>query len=270
RIFDMVLAGMLMGLGTDWVHQVIGLLVNGKGLLGRAATGTNINPEQVATLASVAVQENLGQQLHDLRSKVVGVGGAVPAAAGTRVVKRTETITEPAPEGTPAGEMLASDMADLPLGPAAASGIDLANMGVVGGTVFPAATGPTAPDIPAPETASPERLAPEPAAGPEGFLPLDGVSVTVREGGTSARSEPSLEADTLAALPEGTRRETDGLVFGEFTWLRTPWEGPEADDAWIPGEETDFPRSAAYNEISGAWHESAAVLAFRRSLVRDL
>ena len=117
-----------------------------------------------------------------------------------------------------------------------------------------------------PETVAPERE----AATPEGFLPLGGISVTVGEGGTSARAEPSLEADTLATLPEGARRETDGLVFGEFTWLRTPWEGPEADDAWIPGEETDFPRSAAYNEVSGAWYESAAVVAFRRSLVRDL
>ncbi|MCC6800282.1 MAG: hypothetical protein IT325_09200, partial [Anaerolineae bacterium] len=47
RIFDIVLAGVLMGLGTDWVHQVIGLLVNGKGLLGRAATGSGVDAEQV-------------------------------------------------------------------------------------------------------------------------------------------------------------------------------------------------------------------------------
>lgn len=265
RIFDMVLAGVLMGLGTDWVHQVIGLLVNGKGLLGRAATGSTMDPEQVATLASVAVQENLGQQLDNLRSQVLGVTGDV-VAAGTRTVRRIETITEPAPtepapETTPAGEALASDAPDVPFGPAAASGINLANMGVVGGM---ATARPAAPATP--ETVAPERE----AATPEGFLPLGGISVTVGEGGTSARAEPSLEADTLATLPEGTRRETDGLVFGEFTWLRTPWEGPEADDAWIPGEETDFPRSAAYNEVSGAWYESAAVVAFRRSLVRDL
>ncbi len=36
---DMLLAGVLMGLGTDWVHQVIGLIIKGKGLLGRAAGG---------------------------------------------------------------------------------------------------------------------------------------------------------------------------------------------------------------------------------------
>src|SRR5690606_26873576 len=222
-----------------------------KGLLGRAATGSTMDPEQVATLASVAVQENLGQQLDNLRSQVLGVTGDV-VAAGTRTVRRIETITEPAPtepapETTPAGEALASDAPDVPFGPAAASGINLANMGVVGGMA----------------TA-------RPAATPEGFLPLGGISVTVGEGGTSARAEPSLEADTLATLPEGARRETGGLVFGEFTWLRTPWEGPEADDAWIPGEETDFPRSAAYNEVSGAWYESAAVVAIRRSLVRAL
>lgn len=38
-VIDLILAGILMGLGTDWVHQVIGLIVKGKGLLGRAAGG---------------------------------------------------------------------------------------------------------------------------------------------------------------------------------------------------------------------------------------
>lgn len=39
KYIDMVLAGILMGLGTDWVHQFISLIVKGKGFLGRAAGG---------------------------------------------------------------------------------------------------------------------------------------------------------------------------------------------------------------------------------------
>jgi hypothetical protein len=38
-ILDKVMAGVLMGLGTDWVHQVIGVIIQGKGLLGRAGGG---------------------------------------------------------------------------------------------------------------------------------------------------------------------------------------------------------------------------------------
>ena len=38
-VIDLILAGILMGLGTEWVHQVIGVLIKGKGLLGRASGG---------------------------------------------------------------------------------------------------------------------------------------------------------------------------------------------------------------------------------------
>src|SRR5690606_15211908 len=93
-------------------------------------------------------------------------------------------------------------------------------------------------DLPAARDSAPAQPAPPaaPAAAPEpeGFMPLYDLSVTVRDGGTSARSEPSLDAETLGALPAGARRDTDGLVFGEYTWLRTPWEGPDVDDAWLP------------------------------------
>jgi len=247
NIFDTVLAGVLMGLGTDWVHQVIGLLVNGKGLLGRAAPGSQVDSEQVAALASAAVQANLGQQLNDLRSQVLGVAPARPES-------RVETV---APEDEPV------ERASSPL-----SGLQPPGVGTVGMT----ALGTMAAEMRASDTPEPPVPAVEPALdiAPEGFLPLDEVRVTVREGGTSARSEPSLDADTIAPLPEGARREADGLVFGDFTWLRTPWEGPEADDAWIPGEDTDFSRSTAYNQLQGAWYDSAAVIEFRRKLVRDL
>lgn len=245
RIFDIVLAGVLMGLGTDWVHQVIGLLVNGKGLLGRAATGSQVDTEQVAALASAAVQENIGRQLDDLRAHLPLSNRAAPAHADT-----------PAESAPPAVESLA---ADSPF---------TRGLGLVSATLAPLAA-PVAPVMPEEAPAAP---APVPAAPLDqgGFLPLDDVSVAVREGGTSARAEPSLDAGTLGAVPGGARREADRLVFGEYTWLRTPWEGPEADDAWLPGEDTDFPRSAAYNQVDGRWYESEAVLAFRRTLVRDL
>lgn len=247
-IFDTVLAGVLMGLGTDWVHQLIGLLINGKGLLGRAATGQQVDPEQVATLASAAVQENLGQQLDHLRAQVLGVG-ATTARAETRI----ETVA-------PASEPETSERRASTTGGAGLPGVGMVGMSALG-TVVASGSAPAEPEPVA---------APAPAAGPEGFLPLDDVRVTVREGGTSARSEPSTDAVAIGPVPEGARRETNGLVFGDFTWLRTPWEGPEADDAWIPGEDTDFARSTSYNQVDGAWYESAAVLEFRRKLVRDL
>lgn len=242
RIFDIVLAGVLMGLGTDWVHQVIGLLVNGKGLLGRAATGSGVDAEQVAALASAAVQENIGRQLDDLRARLPLSGRSAPDQAEA-----------PAESVSPA---LGSLAADSPF---------TRGLGLVSATMAPFA-GPVAEPVAPVEPVTPE----EAPVGSEDFLRLDDVSVTVREGGTSARAEPSLDAGTLGAVPGGTRREADRLVFGEYTWLRTPWEGPEADDAWLPGEDTDFPRSAAYNQVDGRWYESEAILAFRRTLARDL
>jgi hypothetical protein len=68
-VFDLILAGILMGLGTEWVHQVIGLLIKGKGFLGRAGTGSGqqIDPEQVRMLAELAVKETLETQANKLR-----------------------------------------------------------------------------------------------------------------------------------------------------------------------------------------------------------
>ena len=67
---DLVMAGILMGLGTDWVHQIIGLLIQGKGLLGRAAGG-NVDTEMIRSLATMTVQQELQAQLRQLKTDAV-------------------------------------------------------------------------------------------------------------------------------------------------------------------------------------------------------
>jgi hypothetical protein len=67
---DLVMAGILMGLGTDWVHQIIGLLIQGKGLLGRAAGG-NVDAEQIRSLAAMTVQQELQAQIRQLKVEAV-------------------------------------------------------------------------------------------------------------------------------------------------------------------------------------------------------
>ncbi|HEX3050133.1 MAG TPA: hypothetical protein VHP83_05715 [Aggregatilineaceae bacterium] len=67
---DIVMAGVLMGLGTEWVHQVIGLLIQGKGLLGRAAGGSDtVDLEQVRALTTLAVQAALREQADKLKDQ---------------------------------------------------------------------------------------------------------------------------------------------------------------------------------------------------------
>jgi hypothetical protein len=75
---DLVLAGVLMGLGTDWVHQVISLVISGKGLLGRAAGGddsANVLPseEAIQALVDQKVQIELEKQLKNLPAQVQNV-----------------------------------------------------------------------------------------------------------------------------------------------------------------------------------------------------
>jgi hypothetical protein len=74
---DMIMAGILMGLGTDWVHQVIGLIIQGKGLLGRAAGGdpsTAIDTAQLSQLITLSVEQEFRRRLEevgtDLQKKV--------------------------------------------------------------------------------------------------------------------------------------------------------------------------------------------------------
>ncbi len=71
---DVLLAGVLMGLGTDWVHQVISLVINGKGLLGRAAGGADSSStlpsgESIKTMVDQTVQTELEKQLKNLRTQ---------------------------------------------------------------------------------------------------------------------------------------------------------------------------------------------------------
>lgn len=71
---DLLLAGILMGLGTDWVHQVIGVIIKGKGLLGRAAGGEDSSSaqpsdESIKAMVDQTVQIELEKQFKNLRAQ---------------------------------------------------------------------------------------------------------------------------------------------------------------------------------------------------------
>ena len=102
---------------------------------------------------------------------------------------------------------------------------------------------------------------------PDSAIPLRNVTVTVRPGGTTVFAAPDSEAKAVGELVTGAPQEVRGVLFGECTWLSLPWA---SGSAWIPGEDTDFARSPAYNQVVTAWYESAAVLAFRRAVAADL
>ncbi len=59
-VLDMLMAGVLMGLGTDYVHQVINVVAKGQRYLG-AATGQQ--PLQTTTLDWNAIREQMDAQL---------------------------------------------------------------------------------------------------------------------------------------------------------------------------------------------------------------
>lgn len=67
KIIDIVLAGVLMGLGTDWVHQVISVLTKGQRALGRAGESVKFDPEEIKNLAAEAIQEEFDAQWRALR-----------------------------------------------------------------------------------------------------------------------------------------------------------------------------------------------------------
>lgn len=57
---DLVLAGILMGLGTEWVHQIIGVIIKGKGLLGRAAGGEgSVDTTSLQTYADAIIRAEI-------------------------------------------------------------------------------------------------------------------------------------------------------------------------------------------------------------------
>lgn len=105
---------------------------------------------------------------------------------------------------------------------------------------------------------------------PAGYLPLRDVVVTVRPGGVNVRAEADKSSQQVGELRENARQRAVGLLWRDYSWLHIP-VGQRGDRmGWVAGEFTDFSRSAAYNQVSDAWYESEAVLAFRRGLVRDL
>ncbi|MEW6579702.1 MAG: hypothetical protein AB1435_10970 [Chloroflexota bacterium] len=70
KIIDIVLAGILMGLGTDWVHQVISVLTKGQRALGRAGESVKFDPDEVKNLAAEAIQEEFDKQWRALREQM--------------------------------------------------------------------------------------------------------------------------------------------------------------------------------------------------------
>jgi murein DD-endopeptidase MepM/ murein hydrolase activator NlpD len=110
------------------------------------------------------------------------------------------------------------------------------------------------------------------AAQPAGFIPLYDTVVTVRSGGVNVRAQPNVNSERLSTLSVGERRQVNGLVWRDYSWLQIYWDRTDqaADVAYIAGEFTDFPRSAAYNQVVNAWYESPAMLAFRRTLAKAM
>lgn len=108
---------------------------------------------------------------------------------------------------------------------------------------------------------------------PDGFMTLPDTQVAVRPGGADVRADPAADSAILTGLPKGEHVWARGAVFSQDgLWLQIPWQrGDQAGQyAWVAAGDTDFVRSAAYNQVAGAWMESGPVLDFRRSLARDM
>jgi hypothetical protein len=99
---DLVLAGVLMGLGTDWVHQVISLVISGKGLLGRAAGGGDSNvtlpsAEGIQALVDQKVQIELEKQLKNLPAQVGAVATGLLNPAKPAQPPEAESTSDDSP-----------------------------------------------------------------------------------------------------------------------------------------------------------------------------
>lgn len=70
KVIDTVLAGILMGLGTDWVHQVISILTKGQRALGRAGEGSRLNVEDIESAAAEAIQQEFDRRWRELRQQM--------------------------------------------------------------------------------------------------------------------------------------------------------------------------------------------------------
>ncbi|MBI5961204.1 MAG: hypothetical protein HY866_20875 [Chloroflexi bacterium] len=70
RVIDMILAGVLMGLGTDWVHQVLSILTKSQSFLGKRADATvTVDTEGVRAQAEAAFQMEFAAELRRLRAE---------------------------------------------------------------------------------------------------------------------------------------------------------------------------------------------------------
>lgn len=77
-VVDTVLAGILMGLGTEWVHQVIGLLIQGKGLLGRAGGGgAQLDPAYINQLVDQSINQRFEERLNEVLQTLEGKLGQI-------------------------------------------------------------------------------------------------------------------------------------------------------------------------------------------------
>jgi len=68
---DLVLAGVLMGLGTDWVHQLISILTKGQRALGRVGTGGELDVEEVERVAASTVETEFETRLREIREQAL-------------------------------------------------------------------------------------------------------------------------------------------------------------------------------------------------------
>lgn len=243
---DIVLAGILMGLGTEWVHQIIGILVKGKGLLGRAATGEGgqLDPEQVRMLAELAVNEELKNQFGKL-------GVDLPRSAPPNSAEAVENEPDRSADET--------------------GGEEVSNTGLAEGanaTIVARAAESL-------EAALPARLPPSrtitiTVGESRDAVRLFDTAVTARLDGADVYATPDASTEPVGRLPGGSQHTAQTVIWrSDGAWLQVAYE-PELAQAWIRAEQTDFTRSAAYDQLVNAWYESGPVLAFRQALVRDM
>lgn len=289
-IIDLVLAGILMGLGTEWVHQVIGLLIQGKGLLGRAGTGTNLDVDQVRDLTALTVQDEFNARLEAMLPDFLR--GAVTAHAASassddksaspltsRILAELPATASNAAPATTSGalpgrssgiEAAGADQDDDALATADAVDEEAADQDPTTAAQTVAAAAQSLPSTTPHATPHAATQTSARSGAAAGAVSLRDTMVTVRRGGAVVRREPSSNGQKLGDLRGGEHRWARALSWGDSTWLQIPWDAPDVPTAWIPAEQTDFSRATGYSQVARGWYESEAVLNFRRGLLRDL
>ncbi len=87
KFLDLILAGALMGLGTDWVHQLISVLTKGQSLLGaRASVAESFDETRLQSMTDQAVQQQADALMQQVREmvqteafRILGGGNEPPA-----------------------------------------------------------------------------------------------------------------------------------------------------------------------------------------------